>query len=76
MGVINIMKKTIEINGMSCGHCEMRVKKELEALSGVESVEASAEEKKAVITLSENVDDVKLKDAVEVAGYEFVKIKE
>lgn len=31
------MKKTIKIEGMSCGHCAGRVKKELENVSGVKS---------------------------------------
>lgn len=68
------MKKTIEINGMTCSHCEARVKKELEKIKGVESVEASAEKKTAVITLSRNVEETILKEAVEEAGYEYVKI--
>lgn len=67
------MKKTIEINGMSCGHCEARVKKELEAIAGVDLAEASADNKNAVVTLSKDVDDNSLKKAVEKAGYEFVK---
>lgn len=74
MEVISV-KKTIEVHGMSCGHCEGRVKKELEAVSGVESAEASAAEKSVAITLSENVEDTKLKDAIEEAGYKFVKVK-
>ncbi|MFP4662378.1 MAG: heavy-metal-associated domain-containing protein [Halanaerobiales bacterium] len=70
------MQKTIEVHGMSCGHCEGHVKKELEAVPGVESVEASAADKKAVVTLSEDVDDARLKEAVEAAGYKFVKVSE
>uniref|UniRef100_UPI003079DAE2 heavy metal translocating P-type ATPase n=1 Tax=Clostridium sp. TaxID=1506 RepID=UPI003079DAE2 len=33
------MTKTMNIEGMMCGHCEARVKKALEALAGVESAE-------------------------------------
>lgn len=32
------MKKTLLVEGMSCGHCEMAVKKAVGALEGVESV--------------------------------------
>lgn len=73
--VIN-MKKTIEIHGMSCGHCEAHVKKELEALAGVESAEASAADKNAIVNLSKDVAESKLKLAVEKAGYEFIKVVE
>jgi len=70
------MKKTIEVHGMSCGHCEGHVKKELEAISGVESADASAADKKAVVNLSKDVDNEKLKAAIEEAGYEFIKVSE
>lgn len=70
-----IMTKTIKINGMSCAHCEGHVRKELEAVSGVESVEVSAKENRAVVTLIGDVDDSKLKAAVEEAGYEFAGIE-
>lgn len=37
------MEKTLEITGMMCGHCEMAVKKALEAVDGVESADVSHE---------------------------------
>ena len=36
------MEKTMKIEGMMCGHCEARVKKALEALPDVLSVEREA----------------------------------
>ena len=68
------MEKTIKIKGMMCSHCEMHVKKALEALEGVESAIASHEKGSAVVTLKEGVslDEAKVKSAVEEAGYEFV----
>ena len=68
------MKKTIKIKGMSCSHCENRVKENLEKIAGVESAVPSAEKENAVITLSEEVEETKLKEAVTEAGYEFVKV--
>lgn len=70
------MEKTIEINGMMCQHCEMHVKKALEALDGVESASASHEQKKAIVILKDGarVDEGKVKAAIEEAGYEFVKM--
>jgi len=68
------MEKTIKIKGMMCSHCEMHVKKALEALEGVESAIASHEKGSAVVTLKEgaSLDEAKVKSAVEEAGYEFV----
>ncbi|WP_099191822.1 heavy-metal-associated domain-containing protein [Tepidibacter mesophilus] len=69
------MKKIINIEGMSCGHCAGRVKKELEGINEVKSAEVSAEEKKAVVELAHEVDDKKLKEAVVEAGYEVLSIE-
>lgn len=70
------MEKTVSINGMMCSHCEMHVKKALEALPGVEKAEASHKAKNAVITLKNGaeVDESAIKKAVEDAGYEFAGI--
>ena len=63
------MKKVLKIEGMMCMHCEAHVKKALEALDGVESVDASHEKGTAVITLCNNVSDEILKQTVENEGY-------
>ena len=69
------MQKTIEIEGMSCAHCEGHVKKELEAICGVTSADVSADKGTAVVELAHEVDEAKFKAAVEEAGYEFVEVK-
>ncbi len=61
--------KTIRIDGMMCGHCEMTVKKALEKLDGVESAEVSHEKGQAVVSLSGDVSEETLKNAVEEKGY-------
>lgn len=66
---VNTMEKTLKIEGMMCPHCEVTVKKTLEAIDGVESVLASHTAKNAVITLSKEVTDDVLKRAVEAQGY-------
>ncbi len=63
------MEKTLKIDGMMCPHCEARVKKALEEIDGVESVVASHEKKTAVITLSKDVADDVLVNAVTEQGY-------
>ena len=63
------MKKTIFIEGMMCPHCEARVKKTLEALDGVDAAEVSHEKGTAILTLSAEIPNEKLKTAVEEQGY-------
>ena len=59
------MIKTLKIEGMMCGHCEMTVKKALEKLEGVSSAEVSHEKGEAVVRLDADVDDAILRKAVE-----------
>lgn len=70
------MKKTIEIKGMMCGHCEAHVKKALEALNGVNEAIVSHESGTAVVTMSGAISDDMLKNAVVAEGYEVVSITE
>jgi len=67
------MKKTIIIEGMSCGHCEMHTKEELEKIDGVISAEADSDQGQAVVEMEKEVAEAKLKAAVEEAGYEYIK---
>jgi Cu2+-exporting ATPase len=66
----------IKVNGMMCGHCEMHVKKALEAIDGIESAVASHEENQVTITNSKDVDEAAIKAAVEEAGYEYAGVIE
>ncbi|KKM90186.1 hypothetical protein LCGC14_1241120 [marine sediment metagenome] len=60
--------KTIEIDGMSCQHCVMAVKKSLEAIDGV--TEADVEVGKASVTFDESkVKDSDLNDAIVQTGF-------
>ena len=69
------MTKTMKIEGMMCGHCEARVKKALEALAGVESAEVSHEKGTAVVSMSADVADDTLKEAVEAQDYKVDSIQ-
>lgn len=69
------MEKTLEITGMMCGHCEMAVKKALEAVDGVESADVSHEKGTAIVTLSKEVSNDVLKKAVEDKDYTVTSIK-
>lgn len=48
-GEKRMIETTVEVFGMSCPHCSATVKKALESLPSVESVEVSLEDKKATI---------------------------
>ena len=65
MKEIKTMEKTINIEGMMCGHCEASVKKALEALDGVVSADVSHDKGTAVVTLEKDVSDDVLTKAVE-----------
>lgn len=69
------MEKTLEITGMMCGHCEMAVKKALEAVEGVESADVSHEKGTAVVTLSKEVSNDVLKKTVEDKDYTVTSVK-
>lgn len=69
------MKKIMEINGMSCGHCQARVEKALNAIDGVEA-KVDLKKKRAVVTLSKEVADKTLSEAVTEAGYEVISVAE
>ena len=69
------MTKTIIIKGMSCEHCEMHVKKELEKIDGVISAAPNADRGKAVVEMKKEIANDKFKAAVKEAGYEFIKVE-
>ena len=73
--MVSLFKKKekieLAVKGMTCGHCEMRVKKALLAVPGVQDAEASHEREQATVTVQDK--NVKVDDlvaAVEAAGYE------
>ena len=69
----NPMKKIIRIDGMMCDHCRMHVEKALNAIDGV-SAKVDLAAKTAEVTLSADVGDETLKQAVKDAGYEPVSV--
>lgn len=68
-GEQNMKKETINIKGMMCEHCEATVKKALEKFPEVENAEVSHEKGTAVVSLNQDVDDEKLKKAIEDKDY-------
>ena len=68
------MEKTLKIEGMMCGHCEMHTKKALEKVEGVVKADVSHTSGTAVVTLDHEVSDDVLKQAVADEGYQVTEI--
>ena len=69
------MEKTLKIEGMMCGHCEMHTKKALEALDGVTKADVSHKTGTAIVTLEKELPDDILKQAVADQGYQVTDIQ-
>ena len=68
------MEKTLKIEGMMCGHCEMHTKKALEALDGVTKADVSHKTGTALVTMEKDISDDILKQAVADQGYKVTDI--
>ena len=66
------MTKTLKIEGMMCEHCENRVKKTLEAIDGIESAAPDHTTDSVVITLSNDVSEQVIKEAIEAQDYGYI----
>lgn len=69
------MEKTLQIEGMMCGHCEAHVKKALEGLEAVTQANVSHETGTAVITLTTEISDDVLTQTVADQGYKVTEIR-
>ena len=65
---------TIKIEGMMCQHCQARVQKALDAISGVKA-EVDLKSGTATVNAPEGVTKEMLKKAIEDAGYEVTSIE-
>ena len=64
-----MMKKVLKVDGMMCAHCQMHVQKALAAVDGVAEAVVDLEKKQAEVSLTKDVPDQVLMDAVTEAGY-------
>jgi copper chaperone CopZ len=60
------------VSGMTCGHCEQAVSKEISALPGVTDVSADAKAGTVTVAATAPLDDAAVRAAVDEAGYELV----
>lgn len=63
----------VDIEGMTCSLCAVAVRKSLSKIKGVENAKASFKEKKAWMTVNEEVTDQAITEAVQKAGSYKVK---
>lgn len=67
------MSQTVySVSGMTCGHCESAVTREVTTIPGVTSVKAVASTGLVTIDSDTPVDDAAVRAAVDEAGYELV----
>jgi Cu2+-exporting ATPase len=69
------MTKTLKIEGMMCAHCEARVKKALESVSGVTDAQVSHEAGTAIVTASADVTAEQLTAAVQAQDYQVLSVE-
>ena len=69
-----MIKVTVNVTGMMCGHCEAHVNKAVEAAFGVQNVISSHEAGTTTFTAPEKVDEAKLRQVITDAGYEVTGI--
>lgn len=68
------MKEIIlRVEGMSCSGCEMRIQNALMEVDGVEKVEASHLNKEVKITLTKEIDENILKQAITDLDFEVIE---
>ena len=64
-------KKIFNVEGMTCGHCEMSVKEEIAEIDGVNDVKADHETGEVTV-IGEGYTREQIADAVKEAGYTLV----
>ena len=68
-----MIRKILNVEGMSCDHCKMAVTRAVSSLEGVESVEVSLESSTATVEFDETLLPLEtIKRAIEAQGYDVV----
>ena len=66
------MQTTINVSGMTCGHCVSAVTMELSLLPSVTEVDVDLESGQVTITSDAALEQMQLATAIDEAGYELV----
>ncbi|WP_200329051.1 heavy-metal-associated domain-containing protein [Leucobacter sp. L43] len=62
-----------QVTGMTCGHCEMSIREEVEEIPGIEEIAISAQTGELVVSGRGEIDDTQVLAAVAEAGYTAVR---
>lgn len=68
------MEKKLLVEGMMCNHCKATVEKALSNVPGVTAAVVDLEAKTATVTLTEDVPDATLFEAVKAKGFTPVQV--
>lgn len=64
-------QEIIKVEGMSCMHCQLRVKKAVEAVEGVQGADVNLQTKQVTVDYEEGKTNLeKVRAAIREAGYE------
>ena len=69
-----MVKVTVNVEGMMCGHCEAHVNEAIKKAFGVEEVVSSHESNTTIFTAPEKIDEDKIRQTIKDAGYEVTGI--
>ena len=70
----NMVKVTVHVTGMMCGHCEAHVNEAIKKAFDVQDVVSSHDAGTTIITASQKLDEDKLLQTIKDAGYEVTGI--
>jgi len=66
------MQTKLDVEGMTCSHCESAVKRAVSAISGVTEVTVDLAEKTVTVTHDESVTAARIQEEIEEQGYDVV----
>ncbi|MDC3412689.1 copper chaperone CopZ [Aquibacillus sp. 3ASR75-11] len=66
-----VATKTLDVKGMSCGHCVSAIESSVNELKGIETVNVDLSSNKVTVSYNESEVQIdKVKEAIEEAGYD------
>ncbi|UOQ95151.1 copper chaperone CopZ [Halobacillus shinanisalinarum] len=66
------MQTTLQVKGMTCGHCEAAVKGALKDLNGVQDVNVDLTSGRVDVSYDGDVSNAEMEEAIEEQGYDVV----
>ena len=69
-----MVKITVGVEGMACGMCEAHINEAVRNAFPVKKVTSSHTKKQTVIIAEQDIPEQKLKDVIEMSGYDAVSV--